>query len=397
MPNSQPNNAIEPARRVATIKEYYFSKKLREVAQLNAQGRDIISLGIGGPDRPPHPDVVETLCTEASKPDAHGYQPYVGLPALRRAYAQWYKRFYGVTLDPDREIQPLIGSKEGILHTTLTFVNPGDGVLVPNPGYPTYTSVSRLAEAEIFTYDLREQTGWQPDFDALEQLPLERIKLMWVNYPHMPTGRCASLELFERLVDFGKRHGIVIVNDNPYSFILNEKPLSIFNVEGAKDIAIEMNSLSKSHNMPGWRMGMVAAKPQFIEWILKVKSNIDSGQFKPMMMAAARALQCDAEWYSTINAVYAERRRIAEQIMNCLGCHFDPAQRGLFLWGRIPDNYSGSEELADRLLYDARVFVTPGFIFGSNGNRYIRISLCATKEKMQEALSRIKQYAADNK
>ena len=397
MSNSQPNNAIEPARRVATIKEYYFSKKLREVAQLNAQGRDIISLGIGGPDRPPHPDVVETLCTEASKPDAHGYQPYVGLPALRRAYAQWYERFYGVTLDPDREIQPLIGSKEGILHTTLTFVNPGEGVLVPNPGYPTYTSVSRLAEAEIFTYDLREQTGWQPDFDALEQLPLERIKLMWVNYPHMPTGRCASLELFERLVDFGKRHGIVIVNDNPYSFILNEKPLSIFNVEGAKDIAIEMNSLSKSHNMPGWRMGMVAAKPQFIEWILKVKSNIDSGQFKPMMMAAARALQCDAEWYSTINAVYAERRRIAEQIMNCLGCHFDPAQRGLFLWGRIPDNYSGSEELADRLLYDARVFVTPGFIFGSNGNRYIRISLCATKEKMQEALCRIKQYAADNK
>ena len=397
MPNSQPNNAIEPARRVATIKEYYFSKKLREVAQLNAQGRDIISLGIGGPDRPPHPDVVTTLCTEASKPDAHGYQPYVGLPALRRAYADWYKKFYNVTLDPDREIQPLIGSKEGILHTTLTFVNPGDGVLVPNPGYPTYTSVSRLAEAEIFTYDLREDTGWQPDFDALEQLPLERIKLMWVNYPHMPTGRCASLELFERLVDFGKRHGIVIVNDNPYSFILNEKPLSIFNVEGAKDIAIEMNSLSKSHNMPGWRMGMVAAKPQFIEWILKVKSNIDSGQFKPMMMAAARALQCDAEWYSTINAVYAERRRIAEQIMNCLGCHFDPAQRGLFLWGRIPDNYSGSEELADRLLYDARVFVTPGFIFGSNGNRYIRISLCAIKEKMQEALCRIKQYAADNK
>ena len=382
---------------MATVKEYYFSKKLREVAQLNAQGRDIISLGIGGPDRPPHPDVVTTLCTEASKPDAHGYQPYVGLPALRRAYADWYKKFYNVTLDPDREIQPLIGSKEGILHTTLTFVNPGDGVLVPNPGYPTYTSVSRLAEAEIFTYDLREDTGWQPDFDALEQLPLERIKLMWVNYPHMPTGRCASLELFERLVDFGKRHGIVIVNDNPYSFILNEKPLSIFNVEGAKDIAIEMNSLSKSHNMPGWRMGMVAAKPQFIEWILKVKSNIDSGQFKPMMMAAARALQCDAEWYSTINAVYAERRRIAEQIMNCLGCHFDPAQRGLFLWGRIPDNYSGSEELADRLLYDARVFVTPGFIFGSNGNRYIRISLCAIKEKMQEALCRIKQYAADNK
>ncbi|MGN0214804.1 MAG: pyridoxal phosphate-dependent aminotransferase [Muribaculaceae bacterium] len=395
MPNTLQNDSITPARRVAVIKEYYFSKKLREVAQLNAQGRDIISLGIGGPDRPPHPDVVSTLCSEAAKADAHGYQPYVGLPALRRAYAEWYAKFYGVTLDPDREIQPLIGSKEGILHTTLTFVNPGDGVLVPNPGYPTYTSVSRLAEAEIFTYDLREDTGWMPDFDALEQLPLERIKLMWVNYPHMPTGRCASLELFQRLVDFGKRHGIVIVNDNPYSFILNDKPLSIFNVPGAKDIAIEMNSLSKSHNMPGWRMGMIAAKPQFIEWILKVKSNIDSGQFKPMMLAAARALQCDGEWYNQINATYGERRAIAEQIMNVLGCHFDPEQRGLFLWGRIPDSYSDSEQLADRLLYEARVFVTPGFIFGSNGNRYIRISLCATSPKMQEALNRIKQFAAN--
>ena len=392
MPNSQQNNAIEPARRVATVKEYYFSKKLREVAQLNAQGRDIISLGIGGPDRPPHPDVVTTLCTEASKPDAHGYQPYVGLPALRRAYAQWYERFYGVTLDPDREIQPLIGSKEGILHTTLTFVNPGDGVLVPNPGYPTYTSVSRLAEAEIFTYDLREQTGWQPDFDALEQLPLERIKLMWVNYPHMPTGKSASMELYKRIVDFGRKHGIVIVNDNPYSFILNDNPISMLKVEGAKDIAIEMNSLSKSHNMAGWRIAMLASNPQFVQWILKVKSNIDSGQFKPMMLAAVKALECDDEWYAEVNATYARRRVIAEKIMYALGCTFDPEQRGLFLWGRIPDEESSSEAFADRILYGARVFLTPGFIFGSNGERFIRISLCATEDRMNEALERINNF-----
>lgn len=382
---------ITPANRVASIKEYYFSTKLREVARLNAEGHNIISLGIGGPDRPPHPEVINTLCTEASKPDAHGYQPYVGLPQLRQAFARWYKANYDVDLDPATEIQPLIGSKEGILHTTLTFVNPGDGVLVPNPGYPTYTSVSRLAEAEIFTYDLTEEGGWEPDFEALERLPLERIKLMWVNYPHMPTGKCASQSLFARLVDFGKRHNIVIINDNPYSFILNDNPLSILSVPGAKDIAIEMNSLSKSHNMPGWRVGMIAANPQFIQWILKVKSNIDSGQFKPLMLAASKALECDKEWYDDVNKTYASRRLIAEDIMRALGCHFDPAQRGLFLWGRIPDQYEGSEQLADRILYEAGVFLTPGFIFGSNGNRYIRISLCATNEKMLEALQRIKK------
>ena len=382
---------ITPANRVASIKEYYFSTKLREVARLNAEGHNIISLGIGGPDRPPHSEVINTLCTEASKPDAHGYQPYVGLPQLRQAFARWYKANYDVDLDPATEIQPLIGSKEGILHTTLTFVNPGDGVLVPNPGYPTYTSVSRLAEAEIFTYDLTEEGGWEPDFDALERLPLERIKLMWVNYPHMPTGKCASQSLFARLVDFGKRHNIVIVNDNPYSFILNDNPLSILSVPGAKDIAIEMNSLSKSHNMPGWRVGMIAANPQFIQWILKVKSNIDSGQFKPLMLAASKALECNKEWYDDVNKTYASRRLIAEDIMRALGCHFDPAQRGLFLWGRIPDQYEGSEQLADRILYEAGVFLTPGFIFGSNGNRYIRISLCATNEKMLEALQRIKK------
>lgn len=384
--NSKP---IAPARRLDSVKEYYFSKKLKEIAQLNANGADIISLGIGGPDRPPHRDVIDTLCSEAAVPSNHSYQPYVGIPQLRQAFAAWYLRFYGVSLDANSEIQPLIGSKEGILHTTLAFVNPGDGVLVPNPGYPTYSSVSRLAEAEIFTYDLLESNNWQPDFDQLEAMPLDKIKLMWVNYPNMPTGAQASMELFQRLVDFGKRHGIVIVNDNPYSFILHEKPLSILSVPGAKDIAIEMNSMSKSHNMAGWRIGMLASNPQFIQWILKVKSNIDSGQFKPMMLAAVKALEAPDSWYEDVNATYSRRRKIAEKIMATLGCSFDPRQGGLFLWGKIADDMESAEAVSDMLLYDARVFITPGFIFGSNGNRYIRISLCATEEKMNEALERI--------
>ena len=388
----QNNNLnIMPANRVQQVKEYYFSRKLKEIAELNAKGADIISLGIGGPDRPPHIDTINTLCQEAQLPNSHGYQSYVGLPELREAFSQWYKRFYNVELNSANEIQPLIGSKEGILHTTLAFVNPGDGVLLPNPGYPTYTSVSRLAEAELYTYDLTEESNWEPDFDALEKLPLDKIKLMWVNYPHMPTGKRASLELFKKLVDFGRKHNIVIVNDNPYSFILNDKPLSIFNIEGAKDIAIEMNSLSKSHNMPGWRIGMLASNPTFIQWILKVKSNIDSGQFRPMMNAAIEALKQGQEWYDDVNSTYAKRRLIAEEIMNTLGCHFDPKQSGLFLWGRIPNDAASSEALADDILYNARVFITPGFIFGSNGDRYIRISLCATEEKMNEALNRIKQ------
>ena len=390
MKNSRSNSKpVLPARRLDSVKEYYFSKKLKEIAQLNANGADIISLGIGGPDRPPHRDVIDTLCSEAAVPSNHSYQPYVGIPQLRQAFAAWYLRFYGVSLDANTEIQPLIGSKEGILHTTLAFVNPGDGVLVPNPGYPTYSSVSRLAEAEIFTYDLLESNNWQPDFDQLEAMPLDKIKLMWVNYPNMPTGAQASMELFQRLVDFGKRHGIVIVNDNPYSFILHEKPLSILSVPGAKDIAIEMNSMSKSHNMAGWRIGMLASNPQFIQWILKVKSNIDSGQFKPMMLAAVKALEAPDSWYEDVNATYSRRRKIAEKIMATLGCSFDPRQGGLFLWGKIADDMESAEAVSDMLLYDARVFITPGFIFGSNGNRYIRISLCATEEKMNEALERI--------
>ncbi len=384
-------NRIEPAQRVSLVKEYYFSKKLKEVARLNAEGRDIISLGIGGPDRPPHADVIDTLCEYAHRSDTHGYQPYVGPVELRQAYADWYKRWYGVELNPANEIQPLIGSKEGILHITMAFVNPGDGVLVPNPGYPTYTSVSRLADAEIFTYNLKEENSWYPDFDELESMPLDRIKLMWVNYPNMPTGAPATVELYEKIVDFGRRHNILIVNDNPYSFILNDRPISMLSVEGAKDVVIELNSLSKSHNMAGWRMAMLASNAQFVEWVLKVKSNIDSGQFRPAMLAAVEALKCENDWFEELNAVYARRRKVAERIMDALGCTFDPAQRGLFLWGKIPDTEESSEKFADRILYDARVFITPGFIFGSNGERFVRISLCATEEKMEEALTRIKQ------
>lgn len=382
---------IRPADRVNEIQEYYFSRRLREVARLNAEGKNIISLGIGGPDQPPSPEVIDTLCHEAQKTDTHSYQLTVGIPELREAYACWYERHYGVALNPTNEIQPLIGSKEGILQLSLTFLNPGDGVLVPNPGYPTYTSASRLAQAEIFSYDMTEGTGWMPDFEALERMPLDKIKLMWINYPHMPTGTPATLELFERIIDFGRRHNIVIAHDNPYSFILNNKPLSILQIKGAKDIAVELNSLSKSHNMAGWRMAMIASNPEFISWFVKVKSNIDSGQFRPMMLAAVKALQADQSWYDTVNSTYAARRVIAEEIMTELGCSFDPKQRGLFLWGRIPDYEPSAESLADRILYEANVFITPGFIFGSNGERYIRLSLCATEENLRRALERIKK------
>lgn len=381
---------IVPANRVGQIKEYYFSIKLKEIARLNKAGADIVSLGVGGPDRAPHASVIDELVEQSRRADTHGYQPYIGIAELREAYAAWYKKYYGVELDAGVEIQPLIGSKEGILHTTLAFVNPGDGVLVPNPGYPTYTSVSRLAEAEIYNYDLTAANDWEPDFEALERLPLERIKLMWVNYPNMPTGKTASRELFERLVAFGRKHNIVVVNDNPYSFILNDsKPLSILSVEGARDVAIEFNSLSKSHNMPGWRLGMVASNTTFINWILKVKSNIDSGQFRPMMLAAVKALQLGDEWYSELNREYRERRVIAEQIMVALGCTIDEKQRGLFLWGRIPEAADGSIAFADAVLERARVFIVPGVIFGSNGDRYVRLSLCATQAKLREALERI--------
>ncbi|MDE6199136.1 MAG: aminotransferase class I/II-fold pyridoxal phosphate-dependent enzyme, partial [Muribaculaceae bacterium] len=318
---------IRPASRVDAIEEYYFSRKLKEVAALNAAGADIISLGIGGPDRAPHADVTATLSREAEVAGNHSYQPYTGLPELRKGYAGWYEKYYGVKLNPDTEILPLIGSKEGVMHVSLAFLNPGDGVLVPNPGYPTYSSVSKLVGARIISYELDENNGWQPDFDALEKADLSGVKLMWVNYPNMPTGARASTALYERLVDFGRRHNIVIVNDNPYSFILNDNPQSMLSIPGAKDVVIEMNSLSKSHNMAGWRLGMAASNPTFINWVLKVKSNIDSGQFKPVMLAAVKALSLGDEWYADVNKVYAERRKVAEQIMEALGCTYDASQQ----------------------------------------------------------------------
>ena len=385
--------SVKPADRLSAVQEYYFSRKLKEVAMLNAQGQDIISLAIGSPDMPPSKQTVDKLCETAAQPTAHGYQPTVGIPELRQAMANFYKRWYDVDLDPKTEIQPLIGSKEGILHTTLAFCNPGDEVLVPNPGYPTYTSLSKILGAKIVNYNLRENNGWQPDFEELEKMNLDRVKLMWTNYPNMPTGGNARMETYEKLVDFARRHGIVVVNDNPYSFILNEgKKMSILQVPGAKECCIEFNSMSKSHNMPGWRVGMCASNPEFISWILKIKSNIDSGTFRGIQLAAAEALNTnDDAWHKEYNVEnYRRRRKIAEEIMTVLGCTFDPSQVGMFLWGKIPEKYANVEDLTERILHEARVFVTPGFIFGSNGQRYLRISLCAKDEKMAEALQRIK-------
>lgn len=382
---------ITPANRVNSVQEYYFSRKLKEVAEMNAAGKNVISLGIGSPDLPPSEQTIATLCEHAQQPNEHGYQPYVGIPELRKGFSDWYKTWYHVDLDPKTEIQPLIGSKEGILHISLAFLNPGDGVLVPNPGYPTYSSVSKLVEANLISYELKEELNWQPDFEELEKMDLSNVKLMWTNYPNMPTGANASMELYEKLVAFGKKHNIIICNDNPYSFILNEHPLSILSVPGAKDICIEMNSMSKAHNMPGWRMAMLASNTQFVQWILKVKSNIDSGQFKPMQYAAVEALSAPKEWYDNMNRVYRSRRDLAGQIMDALGCNYDENQVGMFLWGKIPAEAAGSEAVADKVLYEANVFLTPGFIFGSCGDRYIRISLCCKNEALQEALNRIKQ------
>lgn len=382
---------IKPANRLAEVSEYYFSRKLKEVAAMNTQGMDIISLAIGSPDMPPSEKTIKRLCEVAERADAHGYQPTMGIPELREAMARFYQKWYGVELNPATEIQPLIGSKEGILHVTLAFVNPGEKVLVPNPGYPTYTSLSKILGAQVVNYNLKEDNGWQPDFDELEKMDLTGVKLLWTNYPNMPTGGNARRETYQRLIDFAQRHQIVVVNDNPYSFILNEEHLSIMQIEGAKDCSIELNSLSKSHNMPGWRVGMCVSNPTFISWILKVKSNIDSGTFRGLQMAAAEALENDEVWHRQANIeTYAARRRYAEEIMTALGCSFDTNQVGMFLWGRIPERYANCEELTEKVLYEARVFITPGFIFGSNGDRYVRISLCAKEEKIKEALERVK-------
>jgi len=383
---------IQPAERLSLVSEYYFSRKLKEVAQMNAEGKDVINLAIGSPDMPPSEKTIERLCEVARQADTHGYQPTMGTPELREAMTDFYQRWYGVELNAKTEIQPLIGSKEGILHVTLAFVNPGDEVLVPNPGYPTYTSLSRLLGAKVVNYNLREDNGWQPDFDELERMDLSRVKLMWTNYPNMPTGANAQMQTYERLVKFAREKNIVVVNDNPYSFILNERPLSLLQVPGAKDCCIEFNSMSKSHNMPGWRVGLCATNATFISWILKVKSNIDSGTFRAIQLAAAEAYRNEPDWHRQANIdTYAARRQHAEQLMRVLGCTFDPAQVGMFLWGRIPESYENAEQLTERVLHEARVFITPGFIFGSNGERYIRISLCAKEEKIKEALRRVEE------
>ena len=388
--NNLPYN-IRPADRLSAVSEYYFSRKLKEVGKLNAEGKDIISLAIGSPDMPPSKATVDKLCEVARLDTAHGYQPTMGTPELRQAMAKFYKRWYGVSLDPQTEIQPLIGSKEGILHITLAFVNPGDKVLVPNPGYPTYTSLSRILGVEVVNYGLNENDGWQPDFDELERTDLTGVRLMWTNYPNMPTGAPARMETYAKLVSFAQQHGIVVVNDNPYSFILNDNPVSLLQVEGAKDCCIEFNSMSKSHNMPGWRVGLCASNATFISWILKIKSNIDSGTFRGIQLAAAEAYNNSDEWHRRANIeTYRRRRRLAELIMQELGCTYDERQVGMFLWGRIPDQYADAEELTEKVLHEARVFITPGFIFGSNGRRYVRISLCAKDEKIEEALGRIK-------
>lgn len=385
---------MKPAQRVNTIQEYYFSRKLKEVAKLNAEGQDIISLAIGSPDMPPSPQTIEKLCEVAHDPSAHGYQPTCGLPELRKAMAGFYKRTYGVNVDWATEVQPIIGSKEGIMYATLAFCNPGDKVLIPNPGYPTYTAVNKIFGAQIIYYDLLENNEWQPDFDTLEKMDLEGVKLIWTNYPNMPTGGNARMETYEKLVDFARRHDIVVVNDNPYSLILNEHPMSIMQIPGAKDYCIELNSMSKSHNMPGWRVAMMLSNKDYISWIFRIQSNIENGIFRGIQLAAAEAYNTNSEdWHRENNIEnYRRRRVIAEQILDTLGCTYDKSQVGMFVWGKIPDGYADVEDLTEQVLHEAKVFITPGFIFGSNGKRYIRISLCAKDEKIEEALKRIKHW-----
>lgn len=402
---------IRPAKRTESVQEYYFSRKLKEIATMNAErisaGKDpVINLGIGSPDGMPPLEAIEALKDSASQAGNHAYQSYVGLPELRQAFADWYARWYGVSLDPAAEIQPLVGSKEAILLISLAFLDKGDKVLVPDPGYPTYSSASRLVEAEIMTYDLNSENGWQPDFDALEKMDLSGVKIMWTNYPNMPTGAPATVPLYERLVDFGLRHGIMICNDNPYSFILNDNPLSILSVPRAKECCLELNSLSKAHNMAGWRIGMVVAGPQVISEILKVKSQMDSGMFKPLQLAAIEALKQGPEWFAALNEEYRRRKVLAGEIFDLLGAEYDHDSEGMFLWGRVDstslyrDNsrlpygegsISAGQTVSDKILNEAGVFITPGFIFGHNGENYIRISLCAKPEILRLAAEKIRK------
>ncbi|HLN21353.1 MAG TPA: aminotransferase class I/II-fold pyridoxal phosphate-dependent enzyme [Bacteroidales bacterium] len=382
---------IKPADRTTLVQEYYFSRKLSQIDRMRKEGADIINLGIGSPDQPPSKSTIDALAEEASKKGSHGYQSYKGIPALRKAFADWYLKYFNVTLDPESEILPLLGSKEGIMHISMAYVNPGDAVLVPDPGYPTYSSVTSLVGGEVKKYDLVKENMWYPDFDALEDMDLSRVKLMWINYPHMPTGTRGSVSLFERTVLFCKKHGILLCNDNPYSFVLNKEYLSLLAVDGAKETSLELNSLSKSHNMAGWRIGMVAGKSEFINNVLKVKSNMDSGMFLGLQAAAVKALSNPGSWYDDVNAVYLRRRKIVEEIMDVLHCDYDNDQTGLFMWGRIPENVKSCEEYVENILNTTHVFITPGFIFGDNGERYIRISLCASEERLAEAEERLKR------
>ena len=381
---------VATSTRLEGIGEYYFSQKLREIEELNKQGKNIINLGIGSPDLPPHPDVVKVLQEEAEKSNTHAYQSYKGSPVLRNAIAAWYARWYGVTINPDTEVLPLIGSKEGIMHICMTYLNEGDEVLIPNPGYPTYSSAVKLAGGKAISYEMKEENNWEPDFAALEQMDLRKVKLLWVNYPHMPTGQLPTVALFEKIVAFGKKHNILVCHDNPYSFILNETPMSLLSVEGAKEVVIELNSLSKSQNMAGWRVGMLCAAKERIEEILRFKSNMDSGMFLPVQLAAAKALGLGKDWYDDINAIYTARREKVFELLQLLNCAFSKDQVGLFVWAKIPATYPSGYALSDEVLYNANVFITPGGIFGSAGNGYIRVSLCGSIEKFEEAINRIK-------
>lgn len=381
---------MEVAKRLQHVGEYYFSTKLREVDALNKQGKNIINLGIGSPDLPPHSDVVKVLFEEAQKPNVHGYQNYKGSPVLRNAFAQWYKKWYNVVVDSETEVLPLIGSKEGIMHICMTYLNDGDEVLVPNPGYPTYRSNVTIAGGICIDYELKEENNYQPDFEALEKQDLRRVKLFFVNYPQMPTGQLAAADTFEKLVAFAKKHNILIVHDNPYSFILNEHPQSLLSVAGAKDVALELNSLSKSHNMAGWRVGALFGAQERINEVLCFKSNMDSGMFLPVQLAAAKALSLGEDWYNSINAIYRERREKVFELLDLLDCVYSKEQVGLFVWARIANRYKDGYELADEVLYNSNVFITPGGIFGSAGNNYIRISLCGSVEKFDEAIERIR-------
>jgi LL-diaminopimelate aminotransferase len=383
--------SIKTASRLDNINEYYFSKKLKEIAELNAAGKNIISFGIGSPDLAPSVKTLNALIEAAQKPTNHGYQSYVGIPALRAAFADFYNKNYGVALNSANEIMPLLGSKEGIMHVCMTYLEAGDQALIPNPGYPTYRAAVTLTGAECVNYDLSETNGWLPDFDALEKMDLSKVKLMFVNYPHMPTGAQATRKAFEDIVAFAKKHNLLVINDNPYSFILNETPLSILSVEGAKDVALELNSLSKSHNMAGWRVGALVGRADYLSDVLRFKSNMDSGMFLPVQVAAVEALNADADWYADLNKIYAERQQKAFELLELLNCSYSKQQQGLFVWAKVPPQYSSGFELSDKILYEKNVFITPGGIFGSAGDGYVRVSLCAKVEVFDAGILRIKE------